>query len=76
MPIAEGRGVDEIREIAFEKSVAECIERIICISKNPTLFLVPFPFLNPIFHLLGYRENHYFLYSSHVFLHSMYLTNH
>lgn len=31
---AEGRGVDEIREIAFEKSVAECIERIICISKN------------------------------------------
>lgn len=30
----EGRGVDERREIAFEKSVAECIERIICVEKN------------------------------------------
>lgn len=32
----EGRGVDERREIAFEKSVAECIERIICVEKNIT----------------------------------------
>lgn len=30
----EGRGVDDRREIAFEKSVAECIERIICAVKN------------------------------------------
>lgn len=30
----EGRGVDNNREIAFEKSVAECIERIICATKN------------------------------------------
>ena len=30
----EGRGVDDNREIAFEKSVAECIERIICAAKN------------------------------------------
>ncbi len=30
----EGRGVDDNREIAFEKSVAECIERIICVSKS------------------------------------------
>lgn len=30
----EGRGVDNRREIAFEKSVAECIERIICAAKN------------------------------------------
>lgn len=30
----EGRGVDGQREIAFEKSVAECIERIICVEKN------------------------------------------
>lgn len=30
----EGRGVDNNREIAFEKSVAECIERIICVSKS------------------------------------------
>ena len=32
----DGRGVDERREIAFEKSVAECIERIICVEKNIT----------------------------------------
>nr|BFD65285.1 hypothetical protein HAGR004_03070 [Bdellovibrio sp. HAGR004] len=30
----EGRGVDDNREIAFEKSVAEGIERIICAAKN------------------------------------------
>ncbi len=30
----EGRGVDEARDVAFEKSVAECIERIICVEKN------------------------------------------
>lgn len=30
----EGRGVDGQRKIAFEKSVAECIERIICAAKN------------------------------------------
>lgn len=30
----EGRGVDEARNVAFEKSVAECIERIICVEKN------------------------------------------
>ena len=30
----EGRGVDEDRRIAFEKSVAECIERIISVEKD------------------------------------------
>lgn len=30
----EGRGVDECREIALEKSVAECIERIICVERS------------------------------------------
>ncbi len=32
--VIEGRGVDKARDVAFEKSVAECIERIICFEKN------------------------------------------